>query len=85
MNTVLDTNVIISAAISQRGNPAKILETMSDNEEIQLFLGEEIFIESNGVLSRPRLIISSETQAPFPKGSYTFGRIKRKFPCISLT
>ena len=57
MNIVLDTNVIISAAISQVGNPAKVLESTSDNEEIQLFLSEDILAEYEEVLSRAKLNI----------------------------
>ena len=38
------------------------MESTSDNEEIQLFLSEDILSEYKEVLSRPKLNISKETQ-----------------------
>ena len=50
MNIVLDINIIISAAISQYGNPAKIID-MLDNDNIQLYYNDNILREYIKVLS----------------------------------
>ena len=47
---VLDTNVIISAAISSLGNPAKIVELVSDGI-ITMYYSNEILSEYEEVLS----------------------------------
>ena len=52
INVVVDTNVIISAALSLKGNPAKILDRITDDEEIQLFYTNEILSEYERVLSK---------------------------------
>ena len=59
---VLDTNIIISAALSQSGNCAKILDVIGNNEQIQLFYNEEILFEYEEVLSRRHLNIADKVQ-----------------------
>ena len=54
---VIDTNIIISAAISDRGNPAKIMDLISDRK-LQMYYSEEIFVEYTEVLSRARFKFS---------------------------
>jgi putative PIN family toxin of toxin-antitoxin system len=61
MNVVLDTNIIVSAALSPIGNPAKII-AMIPGEEIQVYYGVGILSEYRDVLSRPRLKIPAELQ-----------------------
>lgn len=62
-NIVLDTNIFISAALSPKGNPAKIIDLVSDNEEIQVFYTTEIFDEYKKVLAYKRLNIPIEIQS----------------------
>ncbi len=59
---VVDTNIVISAALSPQGNPAKIIRLVRDNEDIQLYLNEVILAEYKKVLSYKRLNISEEEQ-----------------------
>ena len=61
-NVVLDTNIIISAALSPQGTPAKIVNLVLDNEEIQLYYSAEIFAEYKRVLAYKRLKIKPEIQ-----------------------
>jgi len=62
MQIVIDTNVIISAALSPQGNPAKIMNLVTDNDYIELYCNQTIFAEYKKVLSYKRLNISSEVQ-----------------------
>jgi len=62
INVVLDTNVIISAAFSPSGNCARIINLLSDSEQIQLFYGNSILDEYQLVLSREHFDISSHIQ-----------------------
>ncbi|MCL2754579.1 MAG: putative toxin-antitoxin system toxin component, PIN family [Oscillospiraceae bacterium] len=62
MNIVLDTNVIISAALSPHGNCAKIIDMLTEQNNIQLYYGYEICVEYTKVLSRPRLKLAADVQ-----------------------
>ena len=55
MKITLDTNVLVSAFISKKGNPAKILNLIADIDGIQLILSEEILDEFKDVLSRKKI------------------------------
>ena len=44
---VFDTNIIISAALSPDGNPAKVIESTLDDAETKVFYNEEILAEYN--------------------------------------
>ncbi|NCN39333.1 MAG: putative toxin-antitoxin system toxin component, PIN family, partial [Candidatus Aenigmarchaeota archaeon] len=55
MKITLDTNVLVSAFISKKGNPAKILNLIADIDGIQLILSEEILDEFKDVLSREKI------------------------------
>ena len=55
---VIDTNVIISAALSPKGNPAKIIALIAGSDDIQLYYSVDILAEYTEVLSRPYLKIS---------------------------
>ena len=62
MNIVIDTNVVISAAMSAHGNPARIIEYVTENNDIQIYLNNEILAEYKDVLSRPPLRIAIDKQ-----------------------
>jgi len=59
---VLDTNIIISAALSSLGNPAKTINLIYEKKEVQLYYSLGILAEYERVLSRARLNISQKTQ-----------------------
>ena len=59
---VIDTNIVISAALSPYGNPAKIINLISDSEELQVYFCPEILAEYKEVLSRERLNIAAAKQ-----------------------
>ena len=59
LKCVLDTNIIISAAISEEGYPAKIFDA-AVNKEIKLYVSEDIISEYKDVLSRDYFKISRE-------------------------
>ena len=58
---VLDTNVIVSAALTSTGNPAKLIELVSDGE-IVLYYSKEMLEEYEDVFSREKLGFSLEAQ-----------------------
>lgn len=59
---VLDTNVVVSAVLSDAGIPAKLLR-MALKRIIQLHYSAEILAEYAEVLSRPKLNIPAEKQS----------------------
>jgi putative PIN family toxin of toxin-antitoxin system len=66
MNVVIDTNVVVSAALSPTGNPAKIIALISVDKEIQIYYSIAIlseYKEYKEVLSRTRLNIAADIQA----------------------
>jgi len=63
INIVLDTNVIISATISPLGNPAKIINLIAADENMQIYYSSEILAEYAKVLSYGRLNFSEEKKA----------------------
>jgi len=62
INVVIDTNIVISTALSKTGNPAKIVNHILDKEEIQIFYTTKIFAEYKKVLAYKRLNIDVESQ-----------------------
>ena len=56
---VIDTNVVISAALSDKGNPSKIINLVLD-KLLYTFYNSAIVDEYMGVLSRPHFNISFE-------------------------
>ena len=62
LKVVVDTNIVVSAALSPDGNCAKILDIIAENEEILLYCNGEILFEYNEVLSRKRLKIADRIQ-----------------------
>ncbi len=61
---VIDTNVLISAALSPQGNPAKIMKLISEDvkEDIQIYLHPAILQEYSHVLAYKRLNIPETAQ-----------------------
>jgi len=62
MRIVIYTNIVISAALSQHGNPAKIISYMTDNDNVQFYYSKSICAEYKKVLAYERLKISLEIQ-----------------------
>ena len=71
---VIDTNVIISAAISNAGNPAKIIKKVSDGE-LDLLYNIGILIEYADVLARSKFNFSEEKQAGLLKKIVEIGTV----------
>ena len=62
INIVLDTNIIVSAAITSEGNPAKIIKLVSISENMQIYYSSAIIEEYKRVLSYERLNFSDAKQ-----------------------
>jgi len=58
---VIDTNVIISSAISTQGNPAKIMDLVL-NKKFEVYYSSEIIAEYVRVFAKPRLNFTREIQ-----------------------
>jgi putative PIN family toxin of toxin-antitoxin system len=63
INVVIDTNVIVSAAISPFGNPAKVIDIVFAEERFQMYYSPALFIEYEEVLSRPKFSFPEEIQS----------------------
>ena len=63
---VIDTNVLVSSAISPGGNPERIMNSVSD-KQLQLCYSQEIIDEYKRVFAYDRLKISVETQGKIIK------------------
>ena len=62
MNIVIDTNIIVSAILSPKGNSYRILNLVGVDESIDVYYSAGIFAEYKRVLAYKRLNISIETQ-----------------------
>ena len=62
INIVLDTNIIVSAALSSEGNPAKIIKLVAVNDGMQIYYSRAILDDYKKVLSYERLNLSDEKQ-----------------------
>ena len=58
---VIDTNVIISAALSDKGKPAQIIDMISEGK-LQLYYNEQILSEYSNVLSRKKFMFTLDKQ-----------------------
>ena len=67
LGVVIDTNVLISAALSEKGNPAKIIQLALDGK-IKVYWDELIFLEYLDVLPRSKFSFAPETQDALIKG-----------------
>ena len=59
---VIDTNIVVSAALSPTGNAAKIIALISNSEEVEVFYTTEIMNEYIRVLAYEKLNIAVELQ-----------------------
>ena len=57
MRVTLDTNVLVSAFISKKGHPARVLDVALSLEDVQLVLSEQIIREFVQVMSRDELLV----------------------------
>jgi putative PIN family toxin of toxin-antitoxin system len=60
MRVTLDTNVLVSAFISKKGHPARVLDIALSLEDVQLILSEQIIREFVRVMSRDELLVRFE-------------------------
>ena len=67
VKVVVDTNVIVSAAISPYGNPARIMDMILDGDIIAFYCND-ILKEYTSVLSRGRLDIAPDIQFDIIQG-----------------
>ena len=58
---VIDTNVIISASLSEKGKPAQIIDMISEGK-LQLYYNEQILSEYSNVLSRKKFMFTLDKQ-----------------------
>ena len=73
---VLDTNIIISAALSSKGNPAQIINLIADKDEIQV--GIITLIEKLGLLIEPlvsKISLPDESDRIFYDTALTSGSV----------
>lgn len=64
MKVVLDTNVLVSSTLIERGKPFKILKKV-ETGEIELFLSPEIIQEFEDVLLRDKIPFAEENVKEF--------------------
>ena len=62
MKVVIDTNVVVSANLSDEGLPAAILD-LAANKTILMFVSPAVLAEYEAVLRRPRLNLSAAAVA----------------------
>ena len=75
---VVDTNVVVSAALTPNGNAAMIMNLIFE-EVIQVFYNARTLFEYEDVLSRSRLNLSTEKQTLFIDGIKRVGIIVTPF------
>ena len=73
MNVVLDTNIIVSAALTPGGHSASIISLVASDSGLHLYYSRGIQSEYQEVLSRPQLKISAETQDALVNTIIAFG------------
>jgi putative PIN family toxin of toxin-antitoxin system len=76
LRAVLDTNIIVSAALSSHGTSAKIINFVFD-KKLQIFFSTEMMGEYEEVLSRSRLKLSHGQKDMFLKGIKKLGILIR--------
>jgi putative PIN family toxin of toxin-antitoxin system len=55
VRAVVDTNVFVSAILSRNSPPGRVLDAWEDRE-FQIVISDELFVELERVMSRPRII-----------------------------
>ena len=66
MKVVLDTNVLVSAFLKPRSNPARILRLVLQGD-IQIVINEHIMAEYREVLFRPKFDLNLNKSKPSSK------------------
>ena len=79
---VVDTNVLISAALTPQGNANHIMQLIS-YKQLQLIYSEDILREYKRVLSYEKLGLSPETQSKFIEAVNKRGKLIK--PKVSTT
>jgi putative PIN family toxin of toxin-antitoxin system len=79
-NVVIDTNVLVSAALTPQGNARKIMNMVIDGD-FQLYFSDGIIAEYLRVLRKPKLSISPEVQYAILESVKEVG--KYVFPTLS--
>lgn len=72
---VLDTNIIISAALSPQGNPAKIMGFVTNNYDATLYYNAAILAEYKKVLAYERLKIPADRQKAYLEAIQETGQV----------
>lgn len=78
IRVVLDTNIVVSAALRAGGLPEAVFN-LALNGVIQLCISEPILVEYEEVLGRPRLSI------PLGKAATAIARIREKSTLVTVT
>jgi len=72
LRVVLDTNVVVSALLSPNGNPAKILDLVTD-KKLNIYYSSEILSEYIDVLNRPHFNFNDKNRSDFIQNIQKFG------------
>ena len=67
LRVVIDTNIVVSGMMSPKGNPAKIID-MVTNKKLRVCYNSAILAEYMDVLSRPKFDFSIEDRDDFING-----------------
>ena len=78
---VIDTNIVISAALSDEGKPAQIMKMVSDGE-CQLYCNTQIISEYTEVLSREKFNFSIDKQKAFTNKIEEIGVVVDPVPSV---
>jgi putative PIN family toxin of toxin-antitoxin system len=62
INVVLDTNILVSAALTPKGTIARMIDLIINTAEIQIYYSNDILAEYMRVLSKPKLKIAANVQ-----------------------
>lgn len=83
-NVVIDTNVIISAAITPNRTPEKAVLAIMNDENSRLYYSSEIISEYRKVFSHAKLNISAEKQRFFIETTEKVGLLINRQKAIYL-
>ena len=72
LRVVIDTNIVVSALMSPRGNPAKILDMVAD-QKLRICYSPEILAEYTEVLARAHFNFSEDSRHGFIEGLKLLG------------
>ncbi|MCL2189968.1 MAG: putative toxin-antitoxin system toxin component, PIN family [Defluviitaleaceae bacterium] len=75
MHVVIDTNVIISAALSPMGSPARAVNYILDADDVQIVCTTSILNEYRKVLAYKKLKIDADTQAAILQEIIKIGKL----------